>query len=65
MVRNMGIASELGYLRVPDGILVDFKKLHDLPDDEVIDREGPCLAIWTGEPPIGAAMVLPVADSSG
>jgi ribonuclease J len=36
MVRNMGIASELGYLRVPDGILVDFKKLHDLPDDEVV-----------------------------
>ena len=36
MVRNMGIASELGYLRVPDGILVDVKKLHDLPDDEVV-----------------------------
>ncbi|XVX18933.1 ribonuclease J [Actinomycetota bacterium] len=36
MVRNMGIAAELGYLRVPDGVLVDFKKLHDLPDDQVV-----------------------------
>ncbi|MFW5469878.1 ribonuclease J [Knoellia sp. CPCC 206435] len=35
MVRNMGIAADLGYLRVPDGILVDFKKLGDLPDDKV------------------------------
>jgi len=31
-----------------------------LPNDEVVDREGPCLAIWTGEPPAGSAMVLPV-----
>jgi len=36
MVRNMGIAAELGYLRVPDGILVDFKKLGDLPDDKIV-----------------------------
>jgi len=35
MVRNMGIAADLGYLHVPDGILVDFKKLGDLPDDKV------------------------------
>ncbi|MFW5471843.1 ribonuclease J [Knoellia sp. CPCC 206450] len=35
MVRNMGIAAELGYLHVPDNILVDFKKLGDLPDDKV------------------------------
>jgi ribonuclease J len=35
MVRNMGIAADLGYLKVPDGILVDFKKLGDLPDDKV------------------------------
>src|SRR5687768_6522672 len=27
MVRNMGIAAELGYLNVPDGVLVDVKKL--------------------------------------
>ncbi|WP_458351950.1 ribonuclease J [Pacificispira sp. HM-600] len=36
MVRNMGIANELGYLRVPDGILVDLKKLEKLPDDQVV-----------------------------
>ncbi|PRY63635.1 ribonuclease J [Knoellia remsis] len=36
MVRNMGIAADLGYLHVPDGILVDFKKLGDLPDDKVV-----------------------------
>ncbi len=36
MVRNMGIAAELGYLHVPDGVLVDVKKLDDLPDDQVV-----------------------------
>jgi ribonuclease J len=36
MVRNMAIAADLGYLRVPDGILVDVKSLADLPDDEVV-----------------------------
>jgi len=36
MIRNMGIAAELGYLKVPDGILVDLKKLDHLPDDEVV-----------------------------
>ncbi len=36
MVRNMGIAADLGYLRVPDGILVDFKRLGDLPDNKVV-----------------------------
>lgn len=36
MVRNMGIAADLGYLHVPDGILVDFKKLGDLPDEKVV-----------------------------
>jgi ribonuclease J len=36
MVRNMGIAADLGYLHVPDGILVDFKRLGDLPDDKVV-----------------------------
>jgi len=36
MVRNMGIASDLGYLHVPDGVLVDVKKLDDLPDDKVV-----------------------------
>lgn len=36
MVRNMGIAAELGYLEVPDGVLVDVKRLHDLRDDQVV-----------------------------
>ena len=36
MVRNMGIAAELGYLKVPDGVLVDIKKLDDLPDQKVV-----------------------------
>ena len=36
MVRNMGIAADLGYLHVPDGVLVDVKKLDTFPDDEVV-----------------------------
>jgi ribonuclease J len=36
MVRNMGIAQELGYLSVPDGALVDAKKAADMPDDKVL-----------------------------
>jgi len=36
MVRNMAIAAELGYLRVPPGVLVDQKEANTLPDDEVV-----------------------------
>src|SRR4051794_14636045 len=36
MVRNMGIAAELGYLKVPDRVLVDVKRLDDLRDDQVV-----------------------------
>ncbi|MGO1317944.1 MAG: ribonuclease J [Cellulomonadaceae bacterium] len=36
MVRNMGIAAELGYLRVPDGLLIDIKKIDSLRDDQVV-----------------------------
>ncbi|TDE90755.1 ribonuclease J [Occultella glacieicola] len=36
MVRNMTIAAELGYLHVPDGVLIDVKKIDDLPDDRVV-----------------------------
>ncbi|MGI5471204.1 ribonuclease J [Streptomyces sp. CA-132043] len=36
MVRNMGIARELGYLNVPAGLVVDVKTLDDLPDDEIV-----------------------------
>ena len=34
MVRNMGIAAERGYLRVPDGVLIDAKDVSSLPPDE-------------------------------
>jgi ribonuclease J len=36
MVRNMGVASELGYLTVPPDILVDARQIDDLPDDQVV-----------------------------
>ena len=36
MVRNMGIAADLGYLTVPDGVLVDAKQVDDLPQHRVV-----------------------------
>ncbi|HET8957299.1 MAG TPA: ribonuclease J [Microcella sp.] len=36
MVRNMGIAAELGYLKVPEGILIDHRKASELPDDRIV-----------------------------
>lgn len=36
MVRNMGIAADLGYLQVPKNILIDLKQVDDLPDDRVV-----------------------------
>ena len=36
MVRNMGIARDLGYLRIPGGSLVSSDDLASLPDDEVV-----------------------------
>ena len=36
MVRNMGVARDLGYLHVPDGLVVDMKVVDDLPDDRVV-----------------------------
>jgi ribonuclease J len=36
MVRNMAIAAKLGYLTVPDGILVDIKNVEDFPDDRIV-----------------------------
>jgi len=35
MVKNMGIAAELGYLKIPRGLVVDFKKLQSMPDAKV------------------------------
>jgi ribonuclease J len=36
MIRNMGIAADLGYLKVPPGVLVEARQLKDLPDDKVV-----------------------------
>lgn len=36
MVRNMGIARDLGYLTVPPGLLVDAKALAEMPADKVV-----------------------------
>ncbi|MCJ1700853.1 ribonuclease J [Rathayibacter festucae] len=36
MVRNMGIAATLGYLKVPEGVLIDVKKAGDIPEDEIV-----------------------------
>ena len=35
MVRNMGIARDLGYLKIPKGLVVDLKVLEKLPDDKI------------------------------
>jgi ribonuclease J len=36
MVRNMTIAADLGYLKVPAGVLIDAKKAADLPDNKIV-----------------------------
>jgi len=36
MVRNMKIAQDLGYLDVPEGVLVDLKKSGDIPDHRIV-----------------------------
>ncbi|MDQ1706414.1 MAG: ribonuclease [Frankiaceae bacterium] len=35
MVRNMGIARDLGYLAIPPGLIVDLAELEDLPPEQV------------------------------
>ncbi|WP_066461411.1 ribonuclease J [Sanguibacter suarezii] len=35
MVRNMGIAEELGYLKIPQGLVVDLKKLESMPPNKI------------------------------
>jgi ribonuclease J len=35
MVRNMGIARDLGYLTIPRGLLMDLKQIETLPDEKV------------------------------
>ena len=36
MVRNMSIAADLGYLDVPDGVLIDLRRADDYPDDRLV-----------------------------
>ncbi len=36
MIRNMGVARDLGYLRIPEGLIVDIKDLQHLPDERVV-----------------------------
>lgn len=36
MVRNMGIADDLGYLSIPDGTLVDLNQAAKLPDNRIL-----------------------------
>ena len=36
MVRNMTIAADLGYLKVPEGVLIDYKKAGNVPDEEIV-----------------------------
>lgn len=36
MVRNMGIARDLGYLHVPDGVLVDGRRIEEYRPEEVV-----------------------------
>ncbi|WP_203135720.1 ribonuclease J [Microbacterium sp. JZ31] len=36
MVRNMTIAADLGYLNVPENVLIDYKKARDIPDNQIV-----------------------------
>jgi ribonuclease J len=36
MVRNMGVARDLGYLTIPPGLIVDAREVDDLPPEKVV-----------------------------
>ncbi|HML51789.1 MAG TPA: ribonuclease J [Propionicimonas sp.] len=36
MLRNMTVARELGFLKVPENTLIDLKEIEDYPDDQVL-----------------------------
>lgn len=36
MVRNMGVAGDLGYLRIPPGLIVDLRDVESLPESKVV-----------------------------
>lgn len=50
MLRNMTVARELGFLKVPENTLIDLKEIEDYPDDQVLiistgsqgSRSAPC-----------------------
>jgi histidine triad (HIT) family protein len=33
----------------------------NIAESDIVERSGPCLAIWTQEPPAGSVMVVPIA----
>jgi ribonuclease J len=61
MVRNMAIARELGYLSVPEGVIVSIDDIETLPDEEVVlittgSQGEPMAALalrWRGSPCTG------------
>ncbi|MEY4560552.1 MAG: hypothetical protein RL460_530 [Actinomycetota bacterium] len=36
MVRNMAIAADLGYLRVPEGLIVDLNDIDEIPNNQIV-----------------------------
>lgn len=36
MVRNMAMANDLGYLNIPDGLLISIEEMSNLPDDQAV-----------------------------
>ncbi|MGE5763576.1 MAG: ribonuclease J [Mycobacterium leprae] len=36
MLRNMGVARDLGYLRVPPGLMVDLREVDDIPPERLV-----------------------------
>jgi histidine triad (HIT) family protein len=43
-----------------DAMTPDSCEFCTLPADQIVERQGPCVAIWTNEAPEGSAMVLPI-----
>ncbi len=36
MVNNIGIAQELGYMKIPDGTMIEIENINRYPDDEIV-----------------------------
>ncbi len=54
MKSNVALAQELGYLKIPKGLMIDIKAINDYPDDEV-------LFLCTGAQGEGGAVLMRVA----